>query len=228
MSDTFPEFQVLANAQAVARVACARILEIAEEVIDERGEFNIVLAGGTTPEATYKLLADNDADWENWHIYFGDERCLPSDNEERNSLKAANALTDHVPIPAEQVHPIPAGHGAGSAASDYAKTISDVMPFDLVLLGMGEDGHTASLFPGHEHDASETVHAINNAPKPPDERVSMSARTLANTRECLILVTGEGKKEALRRWQAGEDLPVARIKATNTKLLLDATAWPES
>jgi 6-phosphogluconolactonase len=140
---------------------------------------------------------------------------------------AAARLTDRVPIPAQQVHPIPTERGPQVAANDYRDTIRGQLPFDLVLLGMGEDGHTASLFPGHEHPGEALVVPVHDAPKPPPERVSLGQRALADCRQLLLLVTGAGKRSAMQSWQSGDDLPVARVAAAaNTTLLLDAAASP--
>jgi 6-phosphogluconolactonase len=95
----------------------------------------------------------------------------------------------------------------------------------MVLLGMGEDGHTASLFPGHVYPAGEQVHAVSGAPKPPPERVSLSREALSDSRDVLILISGTGKREAVQRWRAGDDLPVARITAReHLRVLLDREA----
>jgi len=224
---TFPNYEIFSDGTAVAEQACERILAAAKKAIAERGAFRIVLAGGTTPEASYRALAASESDWANWHVYIGDERCLPTDDAERNSVMAARSLTSHVAIPDEQVYLIPAEQGAETAAQAYANIIGAALPFDMVLLGMGEDGHTASLFPGHEHNEDEITHAVHNAPKPPSDRVSLSAATLANTRELLMLITGAGKQDPLSRWRAGEALPIATINAENTLIMLDEAAWPE-
>jgi len=222
----FPDYKIYDDGSAVAQDACKRILVAAEKAIAERGAFKIVLAGGTTPEASYRELAKQDSDWSNWHVYIGDERCLPEDDAERNSVMAARSLTAHVPIPKEQVYLIDAELGAETAAKAYADIVEAAMPFDMVLLGMGEDGHTASLFPGHQHNDTESTHAVHGAPKPPSDRVSLSASALANTRELLMLITGAGKQEPLSRWLAGEELPIATINAKNTLIMLDEAAWP--
>ncbi|MGR9052811.1 MAG: 6-phosphogluconolactonase [Gammaproteobacteria bacterium] len=195
----------------VAAAVCRVILEEAETAITERGEFKIVLAGGTTPEKVYRRLAESHSRWKCWHVYIGDERCLPEDHQDRNSLMAEQVLLEKVAIPVGQIHPMPAELGPEAAAVAYRKTVASAVPFDLVLLGMGEDGHTASLFPGHQHSQGETVHAVFNSPKPPSERVSLSAETLSDSRKVLFLVTGAGKHQAVQQWRQNVDLPVARI-----------------
>jgi 6-phosphogluconolactonase len=214
------------SADAVAREACSRVLRAARDAIGKRARFSIVLAGGGTPEQTYRLLAESESDWARWHVYFGDERCLPPADPQRNSLMAARALTDKVPIPRGQIHPIPAELGPEPAALRYGEEIVDALPFDLVLLGLGEDGHTASLFPGQQHPAEPAVLAIQKAPKPPPERVSLSRDTLASCRQLLFLVTGTGKRGAVRRWRRGENIPAAGITGQcTTQVLIDGSAW---
>ena len=220
-------WQLFDDADAVAHHVAQRILQSASRAVAERGVFRIVFAGGRTPEATYRLLVGADSDWSRWQVYFGDERCLPADDVERNSVMAAHALLDAVAIPAANIHPIPAELGAQVAAAQYRPVVAAALPFDLVLLGIGEDGHTASLFPGQRHPLDQEVHPVHNAPKPPADRVSLSAGALSATRELIILATGSGKRDAIRAWQAGEPLPVAGIGGTGTlDVLLDRAAQP--
>jgi len=220
-----PDWQYLPDANAVAAAAVALILSAADAAIAARGEFRLVLAGGSTPDKTYRQLAASTADWTRWQIYFGDERCLPATDPERNSQRAAVAWLDLVAIPPGNVHPIPVELGAPAAAQLYAPLVAAARPFDLVLLGMGEDGHTASLFPGQVHPAGEQVHAVSNAPKPPPERVSLSRKALSDSRDVLILVTGAGKQPAVRRWLVGEDLPISHITARDRlRVLIDRAA----
>jgi 6-phosphogluconolactonase len=218
-------WHTLNSAEQVAEAVFHDILAAADQSILTRGEFKLVLAGGGTPEKVYRLLAKADADWSKWRIYYGDERCLPVDHADRNSLMATQAFLGQVAIPAEQVFTIPAEHGPEQAAQCYRKTVAEALPFDMVLLGMGEDGHTASLFPGHQHNREELAHAVYNSPKPPPERVSMSAKALGNTRRLIFLVTGKSKQEAVNHWRQGHDLPVATIVTENAiDIYLDGEA----
>jgi 6-phosphogluconolactonase len=218
-------WRILPDAAAVVEAARERILSAAREAIQAHGVFKLVLAGGSTPQAIYRALARTEQDWTRWQVYFGDERCLPADDPERNSRMADEAWLDHVALPAGSLHAIPAEEGPEAAAGAYAEVVVDAMPFDLVLLGLGEDGHTASLFPGQRHDEHEWVHAVHGAPKPPPERVSLSLRALGSTRHCLFLITGEGKREAVGAWRRGADLPAARVaEAAGAEVLADEAA----
>ena len=207
-------WHAMADARALQAALAGRTLAAADEALRRRGRFVVVLAGGNTPRGAYELLRAAYADWSRWHVYFGDERCAPRDDAARNDRMAASAWLDHVPIPAEQVHEIPAELGPVEAALRYAATLDEVGTFDLVLLGLGEDGHTASLFPGHElgrGDGAPGMLAVLDAPKPPPQRVTMSARRFSQTREALFMVSGAAKREAVRRWRAGEDIPAHAI-----------------
>ncbi len=214
-----------ADSEAVAAEGVRRILDTARAAIEERGEFRIVLAGGGTPQKTYRLLAGQDADWARWQVYLGDERCLPCDDAERNSAMISRAWLDQGQIPARQIHWIPAERGAEAAAVAYEIVIRAALPFDLLLLGMGEDGHTASLFPGHAHDPQRLVVPVSQAPKPPPERVSLNYAALCQCRSLLLMVTGAAKNAALEAWRAGAPLPVSHLHcAHGIDVLMDEAA----
>jgi 6-phosphogluconolactonase len=216
------KWTVLENPDEVARNACVRILQISKRAIARRGAFHIVLAGGSTPEKTYEMLSEADSDWHKWHIWFGDERCLPVGHPERNSVMVERALTSRVAIPSEQVHIIHAEKGPETAAKHYAELLEAVPLFDMVLLGMGEDGHTASLFPEYEYPEGKTVLPVYDAPKFPAERVSLSVEMLSQCRYLLFIITGKGKSAAVSRWQQGEILPVSMIRGIEkTEALID-------
>jgi len=211
----------------VAEAVCKRILAAAQQAIAARGRFKLVLAGGTTPEKVYRLLAASVADWDAWFIYYGDERCLPADHPDRNNRLANQAFLQAVSIPANQIFPIPAELGPEQGAVAYRGIVEPALPFDMVLLGMGEDGHTASLFPGHIHHEDELTHAVHDSPKPPPERVSVSAKALGQTHELIFLVTGSNKQEAVTAWRSGVKLPVATIMPPVADIYLDAAAFTE-
>jgi 6-phosphogluconolactonase len=208
---TINQWHQFETAGDIAEVVCTQIMLSAQRAIAERNRFNLVLAGGSTPEKIYQLLAQLNADWSKWYIYYGDERCLATDDSERNSIMAANALLRKVDIPLANIFTMPTELGAMEAAKQYRQAIADVEQFDLVLLGMGEDGHTASLFPGHNNKEDEAVHEVYHSPKPPSDRISLSAKTLANTRQLFFIVTGASKSEPVKQWKQGMNLPVATI-----------------
>jgi 6-phosphogluconolactonase len=213
------------DSEAVAAEAVRRILDAARAAIADHGEFRIVLAGGGTPQKAYESLAGQNADWPHWHIYLGDERCLPRDDAERNSVMIARAWLDCVKVPTRQIHWIAAERGAQAAAVAYESVIREALPFDLVLLGMGEDGHTASLFPGQAHDPERLVVPVSQAPKPPPERVSLNYPALNQCRSLLLMATGAAKRAALERWRGGAALPVNRLRCgSGIDVLMDEAA----
>lgn len=220
-------WHVFPTATELQAQAAQAILAAADEALATHGRFDIVLAGGTTPRAIYELLRNAPADWARWHIWYGDERCLVPDDAERNSLMAAQAWLEHVSIPHAQIHPIPAELGALEGAAAYCAALEGVGTFDLVLLGMGEDGHTASLFPGHtwDHNPPAAAIPVKHAPKPPSERVSLSASRLSDAHKVIFLVTGAGKQHAVRQWRGNAYMPVKAITpGAGVDIYIDAAA----
>lgn len=209
-------WHVYPSAEAVRQKTVEMVLCAAAEAIARRGVFHLVLAGGTTPQAVYEAeaLRESPAEWAKWQIWFGDERCLPPDHPERNSRMAQAAWLDRVAIPATRIHAIPAELGAEAGAAAYAGQLRDIPEFDLVLLGLGEDGHTASLFPGQPWGvdaATPAALAVHDAPKPPPERISLSAWRLSWARQVAFLVTGAAKRAAVAGWRAGGVLPASAV-----------------
>ncbi len=197
----------------VAAAALTLVLTAAAAALAARGRFDIVLAGGSTPRELYRRLAALQPDMSAWYVWLGDERCLPESDSERNSRMILDAWPAIASLPAGHWHPMHAELGATPAAVDYAGQLARVGSFDLVLLGLGEDGHTASLFPGHAMDvAASPVLAVSGAPKPPAERVSLSASRLSDARQVLFLVAGAGKRNAIAAWREGQAIPAAAIR----------------
>lgn len=221
--------RIFASAGDLVRALADALCAEADAAIAVRGAFHLVLAGGSTPRALYAELARRGVGDAGWHVWYGDERCLAEAEPERNSVMAESVWLAASHIPPAQRRPIPAELGAAEAAAIYAGWLKDVGDFDLVLLGMGEDGHTASLFPGHDWGmapGSADVLAVSDAPKPPPTRVSLSAARLGRSAKLWFVVTGAGKHEALARWAACARLPVGAVRGRReTVAWLDVTAW---
>lgn len=214
----------LEDAGQAAAYAADRIADACREAVLERGIFHWVLAGGSTPEQCYGLLRDRALPWESVHCWFGDERACPAGHPDRNETMARQTFLDHIPIPEHQIHGIDFSKGTDHAARVYADRISAIDGFDFVLLGMGEDGHTASLFPEQKGWQSDVLAIpVYHSPKPPVERVSMTLKALNHHRRCLILATGASKSPALKAIRGGRPLPVSRI--TDAEWVVDLAAW---
>ena len=213
------------NLDDLSLAVAQRIAELAAQAIAAHGIFHVALAGGETPRHCYKKLRHLPVDWKHVQVYFGDERCLPVGDSQRNDRMAGEALLEHIAIPPGNLHTIPAELGANQAAARYAAVLEQAMPLDLVLLGMGEDGHTASLFPDSPAMTSAApVVAVFDAPKPPAERVSLGMRTLNAARCKIFLISGAGKQGALEQIASGKLLPAAHVAAA--EWYLDRAALP--
>ena len=192
---------------------CERIAILANECLDRHGYFSVILAGGETPRELYRHLRHIATDWQHWHIYFGDERFLPEGHFERNDTMATTAWLDYVAIPRAQIHAVPVRDNVNTAAADYAAILQQAPGFDLALLGLGEDGHTASLFPGDvpPDNATALAIAVTHAPKLPARRVSMSPQCLSLSSAVWFVVSGSNKRKILEAWLAGAPLPPQAI-----------------
>ena len=192
------EFTVLATAEEVAEAAAAEIADVLRG-----GAQTLVLAGGTTPKRCYELLAELDVQWGRVTVLFGDERCVPPDHPDSNYRMVKESLLDRV-APAT-VYRMPAELGPDEGADAYAEVVANVAPLDLVLLGVGEDGHVASLSPGHPLlRASGLTAGIRDSPKPPPERVTLTLEAIRDAGRVLIIATGAGKAGAVALARRGE------------------------
>ena len=200
---TFPDAAGLASGVAVAFVA--RLAEIqAEGRIPE-----VCLTGGTIAEEIHKLIPTVESagvDWSRVRFWWGDERYVPADSSDRNDLAAGRDFLDKVGVDAMRVHHMPASDehhpDVATAAAAYAQLMSEHGDglFDLVMLGLGPDGHVASLFPGYPQlQADEPAVGVTDSPKPPPERITLTLPCLNRTREVWFLVSGDGKADAVRR-----------------------------
>ena len=213
-----PEFTVLETAEDVA-AAGAR--EIAEALQD--GARTLVLAGGTTPRRCYELLADLEVEWGRVSVLFGDERCVRPDHPDSNYRMARESLLDRV-APAT-VYRMPAELGPDRGAAEYSHVVAGVAPLGVVVLGVGEDGHTASLFPGHPAlKAQGFAIGVRDSPKPPPERVTLTLPALQTAHTVIVLATGAGKADAVQLAKRGE-VPSGMIP--NARWLIDKAAAGE-
>ena len=207
------EFKVYKTAEAVAQAAADYLLQQIKSCVEKKGQCHVVLPGGSTPARCLEILAGKSLPWKKIHWYPGDERCYPVGHSERNDTMILAKLFSQQQNASENFHPIPAELGPEQGAESYAALIDTTGDMDIVLLGMGEDGHTASLFPGNA--ALENKHSVvpvYHAPKAPDERISFGLNTLRNAGECIVIATGKNKRDALEKIKQGVVLPVARVE----------------
>jgi 6-phosphogluconolactonase len=203
-----PNLQIFADASEVARAAALHFIEIAQESINARGRFSVALAGGSTPKRIYELLASDELnarlDWSKVYIFFGDERCVPPDDAESNYRMANEALLARVALPEQNIHRMRGEGDAVANARLYEDELraffdgEDWPHFDLVMLGMGDDGHTASLFPDTRALDVHTAWVTANWVEKFDTfRVTLTAAAINHARNVLFIVTGAGKAARL-------------------------------
>ena len=211
-------------AEAAARAAVADL----EAAVEAHGTATWVLTGGGTPMAAYKRLAASDlragVEWERIRVAMGDERCVPVTDPDSNWGQAAAALLDHVPVPASHLLRPQGELGAEAAADAYQAALAELPPapggtprLEVVWLGVGEDGHCLSLFPGRPEVevADRLVVPVHHSPKPPLDRVSLTLAALTGTERLLVLAAGPGKANPVARARAGDDrLPLTRAVET--------------
>jgi 6-phosphogluconolactonase len=223
---------IYADADRLQQACAEHIIALAHAAIDQRGSFHIALSGGSTPRALYALLATpacaEQLDWPHIHVYFGDERAVPDDHPDSNYRMARAALLDHVSLPADNIHPMsPHPETIQQSAAAYSQLLLDKLPhspgglpqFDLVLLGLGTDGHTASLFPdtevlGEQHALVAPVYVE----KLGSWRLTLTYPVINAARELLFLVAGQDKATIVRQLFSGQppDVPSAGIRPTGT------------
>ena len=234
--------------EALSTAAAERIVAIARASVAERGRFSIALAGGNTPKRTYRLLIERhrgEIEWPSWEILFGDERFVPWDDDRSNFKMATAALLAEAPIPKDHVHPVPTRTPTVDGAADaYDRTLRRVLAngatqspaIDLVLLGIGPDGHTASLFPGSPALAERTRWArAVDAPttvQPAVPRVTLTLPILNAARNVIFRVAGSDKRpviaEILQGTETGGRYPAAMVTgAGRTLWMVEASAMPQ-
>jgi 6-phosphogluconolactonase len=243
-----PQVVVHVTGELLAAAAAARLVTRLVDAQAARGWASLVLTGGRTGTAVLEQLralpALDAVDWSRVDLYWGDERFLPQGHPERNETQAREALLDHVPVDPQRVHPMAASDGEfgddpDAAAEDYARVLAgaarpedrgSVPSFDVCLLGVGEEGHTASVFPSSPavYEAERAVVAVRDSPKPPPTRVSLTLPAIRRASEVWLMTTGESKSAAVAMALHGADeveIPAAGARGRNRTLwLLDRSA----
>jgi len=217
---------VFKNTNELSQKLANDILSVAESSIKSKNSFKIVLAGGDSILQTYEILSKSKSDWGKWHIYIGDERCLPSKDKERNDHNINTVWLNNSSIPKKNIHFIRAELEIKQAVSHYETTLKEVENFDLTLLSMGEDGHTASLFPGHQYNGNSDVIIINNSPKKPKQRISLSYARLNQSNRVFKIISGSSKCDAVRQWMNNIQLPINQIDGDSEKVYLSQDVLP--
>ncbi|MFP4087066.1 MAG: 6-phosphogluconolactonase [Desulfobacteraceae bacterium] len=217
---------VMEDPEALAGAAARLFMDRAKNAVQERGQFWVAVSGGATPRPAYRLLAQepygSSRVWDRTHLFWVDERCVPKTDPASNWGTAQKDLLDRVPIPGGQIHPMPGTLPPEQGARQYEETLAaffhlkqgDLPRFDLILLGVGGDGHMASLFPGQNvlNETERRVAAVKGG-APDVWRLTMTLPVLNHAREILFLVSGERKRDMITRLFRGEPsgLPVERV-----------------
>ena len=238
-----PNLHVFVDGPAVARAFADYLVGKLKD--KKEGPLFVALSGGSTPKLLFKLLAEeykDKIDWSRLHFFWGDDRMVPYDDEESNYGEAKRLLFDHVPVVEEQIHPVPTDLDAEEAAKAYGETIMQLLPqnsdglpiFDINLLGMGGDGHTASIFPNSKDLLTdERICAVAEHPESGQKRVTMTGPVINASDEVVFLITGNSKTlrvaQIVNRELQADNFPAAHINPTSGELhwFLDRAAASE-
>ncbi len=227
------DVQVRANPQALAADVADALVERIDAAQSASGTAHVVLTGGGIGTAVMAALASRDVDWSRVEFWWGDERFLPAGDPERNATGAHEVLLDLVPVPSEHIHQMPAdvGQGAEQAARDYADALAQasatgtVPRFDVLLLGVGPEGHVASIFPeSPAAHAAGTVVAVHGSPKPPPTRLTMTFPAIRAAAEVWLVAAGAEKAEAIARALDPRTTPVD-VPAAGARGARRSMAW---
>lgn len=236
------EIAVSPDQDTLARTVAERLVERLVDLQSDGRTPSLVLTGGTIAEKLHRAVLDVPAraevDWARVEVWFGDERFVPADDPDRNALQARQAFLSALPVDPARVHEMPASDGAygddvDAAATAYAdelrRVLGDEPRFDVLMLGVGPDGHCASLFPGHEAVRADGLAVgVRNSPKPPPTRISLTMEMLNRADEVWFIASGEGKAQAVQGAVTGHDVdavPASGPKGSDLTLwLLDTDA----
>jgi 6-phosphogluconolactonase len=228
------------DAEQVAQRAAADIVRGLERAREERGVAHLALSGGTTPRRAYELLAAQPADLDGVEFWFADERCVGPEDEQSNYRLVAENLLETAGIATERVHRMQGELGPEQGARRYARELRQGVPaaqgglpaLDVIVLGIGPDGHVASLFPGAptlEAGDEALCLGVHDSPKPPPERITLSLAVLRTARSCLLLATGASKADAVNAMLAepSRHVPASLLRRERLTVIVDDAAAPD-
>jgi 6-phosphogluconolactonase len=210
--------------------AAERVAQAARDAVTERGRCALAFSGGATPSLMFKALAGEDVPWDRVHLFLVDERVVPSGDPERNDSRLKEDLIDRIAIPSDNVHPMPVekedlDEGARGYQAILRRFAGEPPVLDLVHLGLGEDGHTASLFPGDPALRIVDADVAVTGPHKGWRRMTLTFPAIDRARSILWLVTGSGKSAALERLRAGDrSIPAGRVRSDRAVLMADAAS----
>jgi 6-phosphogluconolactonase len=229
-----------ADADAASQRAAAEIERRLRAALGERGTAHLALSGGSTPARTYELLRDQIESWKGIHVWFADERCVAPDDDESNYKLARETLLDGAAeLDPAAVHRMEGELGPERGATLYADALREHAPLqdalavlDVIVLGIGPDGHVASLFPGAatlDADAGELCLGVHDSPKPPPERITLSLAVLRAARGCLLLATGASKADAVNAMlgEPTRHVPASLLARERLTVIVDDAAAPD-
>jgi 6-phosphogluconolactonase len=230
------------DTETVAQRAAAHVARQLRHACERRGVAHLALSGGTTPGRTYELLGATPEDLSDVEVWFADERCVPADDEESNYRLVAQTLLAPAAVAPERVHRMQGEAGSHEGARRYAEELVRHAPhahasapavpvLDLIVLGIGPDGHVASLFPGAPTlDAGEEAIClgVEDSPKPPPQRITLSLAVLHAARECLLLATGASKADAVGAMlgEPSRHVPASLLRRERLTMIVDDAAAP--
>jgi 6-phosphogluconolactonase len=235
------DVHIFPDLEALSRAAAVRFAHASVESISSKGTFSVALSGGSTPRGLYLLLGSDhyirSIDWQHVHIFWADERCVPSDHEQSNFKLASDTFLSKVPVPSGNLHRIKGEEPPEHGAKEYEAALrqffgqSEIPAFDLILLGLGEDGHTASLFPGSAALAEQERLAVAVPKQPPEpDRITLTLPVLNNALRIIFLVAGSAKAHILQKVledpDAGKRYPAGLVCPARGKVtwLIDSAA----
>ncbi len=220
MAKTKPTLQIFSSKQELGQAVASLVARLSAQAICDRGRFTVALSGGSLPKIVCPPLVSepwrSQINWSAWHIFWADERCVPLDHPDSNFRLAREQLFDQVKIPVAQIYPIDDSFEPDITAKAYAAILNQFFQpapghpprFDLILLGMGEDGHTASLFPRHSllDETARWVAPVFDSPKPPPERITLTLPVINQAGHVAFVTAGIGKADILARVLASDEL----------------------